>query len=682
MSAALRSRLAASGSAPVVAWVYFVDKAGERAPATPDRDADAMGVSAERIRGRLRAVRRFQDLPVDARYLRLLSVPGLRLRHVSRWLNAASVEATPAALSALCAQDFVISATPVLNRSRRIEPAGQREPPKPADGFGLRPGSSPLPSLGPGEDERRFHGVAWYELDQVGVTALQRLGYTGAGVRVAMFDSGFRPDHKALRGLHLSAQRDFVFHDDQVYDNLHDDPATWDHGTATWSIVGGFDPPNFVGGAFGAEFVLCRTEDERTEYPAEEDNFVAALEWVDSLGVRLVSASVGYTLFDGDVGYTPRQRDGNTSAVSRAVDIAVSRGIAVVNSAGNDGPASATIICPADADSVISVGAVDSLGVVARFSSRGPSGDGQLKPEVMARGMENSVADSYNNGYRLWAGTSFAGPTAAAAAALLLEAHPGWDGFRLREALISTAKRSGAPDNTYGYGLVDAMAALHADPDIAQPLLPAPFSLIESSVLPAPSVGSLRLIWHVSASEMAPPAVQYRVLISSSATFSGAQTMNGADSSLVIPLSGYTPGTTYYWKVVARNAAGRERECYSAREFVAPTGAEVEPGAPVQPTGGPLRLVVESNPARGSLVVRFEGLSGASVRPGSSTVTVFDGQGRRIAELVPDSEGGHDPSGTLFRWNDRNGGRAPAGIYFLRGESGGRVVHAKAVVNR
>jgi serine protease AprX len=214
-----------------------------------------------------------------------------------------------------------------------------------------------------------------------------------------------------------------------------------------------------AGPAFGADFILAKTEDDRSETPIEEDYWVAGIEWAESLGAEVVSSSLGYTDW-----YAFKDMDGKTAVTTRAAERASALGVVVVNAAGNERRnAWAHIIAPADGPSVIAVGAVDSAGTIASFSSPGPSSDGRIKPEVCAWGVSNLVAANRTDGgdvYTRGSGTSYATPLVAGVAALLLEAHRDWTPAQVRAALTGTATNAAKPNNDYGWGIVNAAAAV------------------------------------------------------------------------------------------------------------------------------------------------------------------------------------------------------------------------------
>jgi hypothetical protein len=306
------------------------------------------------------------------------------------------------------------------------------------------------------------YGAAADQLRQIRVPYLHDLGFTGRGVLVCLLDTGFYRDHESLRDLPVVAERDFVFGDnDTQRDPSSPEDYSDSHGTAVWSALGGNGPGHVVGPAYGASFLLAKTEDLRYELPIEEDHWVAAVEWADSAGADVVSSSLSYTVFDDGSRYSFDDLDGDTAVTTIAADRAASLGIAVVIAAGNYGSTSwGHIGTPADGDSVIAVGAVDASGAIASFSSPGPTADGRIKPEVCARGVATACASNATpSSYGSSSGTSLSTPLVAGVAALLLEANPTWAGADVREALMATADRASSPDNRHGWGIVDAFAA-------------------------------------------------------------------------------------------------------------------------------------------------------------------------------------------------------------------------------
>ena len=405
------------------------------------------------------------DLPISPLYTDRLREMGAAVRFSSRWLNAVSARVSPEVQRRVEAADFVIATRPVqrLHRPRPLPP---------------------VPLASPKLLQSRY-GLSLEPLAQIAVPPLHDLGLTGAGVRVALLDNGFHyAEHAAFASIRVVAQRDFV-NDDEVVADEADQPITGDersgsqnlHGAQVLSLLAGYHPDHFIGVAPDAEYILAKTEldDNMPEMPSEEDRWVAGLEWADSLGAQVVNSSLGYNRWDDGTGYSPADLDGQTALTSAAAALAVRRGIVVVVAAGNEANGDwHYITIPADADGAIAVGAVDVPGSgervpqIASFSSRGPTADGRIKPDVVAPGSGVAVADLRRGGYVRKGGTSFAAPLVSGVCALLLQKNPEWGPDQVLEALRSTALDLGAagPDTVYGWGQINALAASGLDEDL------------------------------------------------------------------------------------------------------------------------------------------------------------------------------------------------------------------------
>jgi subtilisin family serine protease len=387
----------------------------------------------------------FLDLPVYQAYTEEVLKYNARLRCKSRWLNAASFKMKVSALQKIADLPFVRFIKPVLAFKRKpalIEEKEQHFVP-------MR--KKTLLDYGPSYDQ----------LLQLNVPAVHDLGYAGEGVLVCIMDTGFRKDHQAF---HLAfqegrvlAEYDFINNDYNTQDEAGDTPGQHDHGTATWSTLGGAYAGQLYGPAYKASFILAKTEDIWSETPIEEDNWVAGMEWADSIGADVISSSLGYIDW-----YDYSDLDGNTAITSIAADIAAGRGVVVCNAMGNSGPDSGSLIAPADADSILACGAVGIDGSIVLFSSRGPTYDGRIKPEVCARGIFTYCASSADtNSYVQEHGTSLSTPLVGGCAAVLLSAHPDWAPVKIREALTMTASNATTPNNDYGWGIIDLLAAVN-----------------------------------------------------------------------------------------------------------------------------------------------------------------------------------------------------------------------------
>jgi subtilisin family serine protease len=311
------------------------------------------------------------------------------------------------------------------------------------------------------------YGLSFTQAQRVQLPPLHDRGLTGAGVLIAHFDNGYRLlSHQAFASTRIVARRDFVDGDGDPALPPSAPPGWGEHGLYTLSVVAGNFPGKLIGAAFGADFALARTENDASETPFEEDNWVAAMEWADSLGADVISSSVGYLDYQNPAdSWSWQDLNGNTTVVTRAADLAVARGIVVVNAAGNAGfnAAHNTLLAPADGDSVVTVGGVQPDGQIYLSSSVGPTtaSPPRIKPDVMAQATAVYIAGTGNTmhyGYN--SGTSFAAPMVAGIAALLLEAKPDATPVEIANALRATASRAATPDNSFGWGIVNAEAAL------------------------------------------------------------------------------------------------------------------------------------------------------------------------------------------------------------------------------
>jgi hypothetical protein len=421
-------------------WIFFNDK--PQSKLTSDQSIKTQFSKAALQRRASRGLDQFDetDLPVDANYINMIRNAGARIRIESRWLNAVSAECNSKCVSMVRTFSFVKSIESVRTYKRAIEPiqvTSERN---------FIPQSTTALNYGSSRDQ----------LSQLKVPAAHLRGFSGKGEIVAIFDTGFRKDHIAFKNHKVIAEHDFVFDDDDVTNGGEFDS----HGTSTWSCVGGEAPGQYYGPAFKADFILAVTEDIRSETQVEEDNWVAAMEWADRKGASVISSSLGYSDW-----YGPNDYNGATPVTSRAASTAARKGIVVVNSAGNSGPFAPSISAPADAFNILAVGAINGAGNIADFSSRGPTADGRIKPEVVARGVSTYVASNFNTGsFGRASGTSFACPLVAGCAAVLLSARQDWTPLQVREALMMSASRANHPDNDFGWGIVDLNKAIDSLP--------------------------------------------------------------------------------------------------------------------------------------------------------------------------------------------------------------------------
>ena len=473
----------------VRAWVFFSHK--PRSLALADDRFTITDAARERRqrRGSLSAEQLQElDRSVSLDFLLHIRETGAKVRRVSRWLNAVSVEATPEQLTAIAGRSFVKSIQPL--RRTALAP--------------LPPETTPpvLEKSQAAGGAQLNYGPSEAQLALINVPQVHNMGYTGAGITVLMLDTGFYQGHVAVDTSRIKHQYDFLFNDGNTEDENAADTTSegnqQNHGTYTYSALGGYAPGALIGPGFEVDFMLAKTESYAIEARSEEDNYVAGLEWGEQLGAHIVSSSLGYLDW-----YTFDSLDGQTAVTTRAVRIATRLGMVVVTAAGNEGNDLAWgrhIIAPADADSILAVGAVDASGLLASFSSRGPTFDGRIKPDVAAQGVSVYAASAAGpTSYSSVGGTSLSTPLVAGSVALLLQAHPLWNPADVWNALRFTASQANTPDNSLGWGVIDIAAAINYTPLGTDPVAGASFDLSLAPIRPNPANGRPVLVrWTLS----------------------------------------------------------------------------------------------------------------------------------------------------------------------------------------
>lgn len=428
------------------AWVFFTDRGATNISRTVA--AKAASLSEPKNTGRRArllgsAIFDERDLPVNPDYISAVEEIAGGIRTVTRYFNGVSVNLDPDGIERVKRLSFVKSVRPVAGYTLR----------KPVP----EPG---VPETFRGKRSELSYGDSYYQLSIVGATKIHSQGYLGDGIRIGVLDSGFdNLAHTAFDSVSISHTWDFL--------DRNDDVSGDDHGSKVLSIMAALDPGYMIGAAPHSTYLLARTEiigpPDSADYRVEEDYWVAGLEWADSLGVDVVQSSLGYNEFVDGPSYTYADMDGETALTTIAADIAVKKGIVVVNSAGNEGDNSwYYIVAPADGKQVIAVGSVHLDGnldpVVSSFSSRGPSSDSRMKPDFVALGENVLMVSPTGNSYTTGSGTSYSSPAVSGAAALLLQIHPDWTPAVLYDSLRVSATSAGA-DSLAGWGTIDAFAA-------------------------------------------------------------------------------------------------------------------------------------------------------------------------------------------------------------------------------
>lgn len=393
------------------------------------------------------------DLPVTAAYLQGISAYSQELLYASKWLNAAVVVTDAAGKKNMEALPFV----------QKVEWV--------AKGFISRTGNRTAPEISqkPTKNqkwaiEESYREVAAYDFQNelLGIPAMHQAGFTGKGITVAVFDSGFPGLDKAVPFAHVFTNKRVVGQLNVVRPWIKEVFRDHEHGIQVSSLILANQAGTLVAGAHQAQVIFAITEDVATEYPVEELNWVRAAEYADSLGVDIINSSLGYLDFDEpSLTYTTAQLDGKTTYVTRGATLAAKRGILVVNSVGNYGSAgSSSLVAPADAQGILAVGSVNASSVVSTFSSRGPTADGRIKPELVAFG-QSPVLIRGSGQVSAAAGTSFSAPQLTALAAGLWEAKPEWTKDELLTNLIKSGSQYATPDQNLGYGIPNFRGAYY-----------------------------------------------------------------------------------------------------------------------------------------------------------------------------------------------------------------------------
>lgn len=422
-------------TAPGKFRILFTDK--NNSPFSIERPGEFLSERALQRRQNQNIAIDFNDIPINPAYIQEIVSTGSRILTVSRWFNAVTVDqADSSALRLISDLPFVRS----VSRKKSLP---------------LMPVQKETVIASPMEKSGISYGYSARQIMIHKGEKLHEMGFTGTGMHIAVLDAGFNDvdNHEAFSTLwqenRILGTRDFVQPGSSVF-------LKHTHGKTVLSVIGGSIPGILSGTAPDASFWLLRTEDSTSEFRIEEDNWIAAAEFADSAGVDIINTSLGYSLFDDPLqNYSYADMDGQKARVSAAADIAASKGMLVVVSAGNEGQSFwGHITAPADADSVLAVGAIDSTLVHAYFSSFGPSYDGRVKPDVCAMGVKTFGVNAagFLTGSN---GTSFSAPVITGLAACLWQANPRAGAMDILKVIQESADRFLHPDTLYGYGIPD-----------------------------------------------------------------------------------------------------------------------------------------------------------------------------------------------------------------------------------
>ena len=506
-------------------WVFFTDKGIFSMDEYEKRITQFKNSLSPRRRKRREKTGRteivdFTDLPVHKDYIHKIEEKGIEKRIISTWLNGASFRVRKKMIEEI--KDF-----PFVWKIERVEKFYL----KPET---YKPKKKVIKKMDKKEGFEFNYGPSKSQNSLIAIDIAHNNGYFGEGVRIGLFDTGFLVDSTRFEALGVVSKSiidkwDFIGSHGDTIDTIvgpefGDPPGQYDHGTSMLSLIAGFKDNELVGPAFNAEFALAKTEMVDQEIMQEEDLWASAAEWADTCGpdkggVDIISSSLGYKSFDDTIGYSYADMDGNTTIITRAADMAVSKGIVVVTAMGNvkkyptDRP-DTCIVAPADGDSVISAGAVDSNVVTGKWEWAwvpekgtgaiiGPTYDGRIKPEVCASWNGYHINPEYDPDlpdtaqrppYITGQGTSESTALIAGGCALILQAHPNWSPMKLKEALLNTASQHNSPDDTLGWGIANIWRAINYetpiissfDDDELSPPYPNPFNPKKHSTVVLP----------------------------------------------------------------------------------------------------------------------------------------------------------------------------------------------------
>ncbi len=644
-------------------WIELRDRSIVESNDQP-RSATRAGISERALRRRAKVLSSGQlvqanDFPVSESTLDIIRSTGARIRSVSRWLNAVSVEASPAQIAFLRQLPIVAQTIPVARYTRK--PVEALDPPA-------------VPLLRSSAANRFEYGTSLTQIVNINAVELHNLGVVGEGVLVGMLDDGYTNHftHEALAPIDVVAEYDFIQRDTNTSYSSGEAASQGSHGAGCLAVLGGYKPGKLIGAAPRARFLLGKTEIIGSETHIEEDLYVEGLEWLERNGADVVSTSLGYRDFDAvTYSYPFDSLNGRNTIVARAAAVAARKGILLVTAMGNEGAMvldtvisqivhlEKTLISPADADSILGVGATSSDGELAAFSGTGPTADGRIKPDIVAQGLGvywagTSTATSYGFAN----GTSLATPLTAGAAALVLSAHPQLTPMQVREAILQTGRpvdngtwqTASYPNNYYGHGRLDALrAAMYHGPVVSN----------RPEVERTAGGYDIRVMIR-STSSVPADSVRFVYNVSGGAAFSTITLQTGGQpyeyiGSVVVPTDSRVTGYITF----ADNNGRSQRLPFNAPDSLLDLDSLSGGDGPSIPTSVVLYQNYP-NPFNAGTVI----LADVPVA-GHATVDVYDLLGRHVRTLF---NGTSAPGRLTLRWDGRTSDGTPvaSGVYVYR----------------
>lgn len=423
------------------------------------------------------------DLPVNLSYIELVRDAGAEIIFITKWLNGVGIDPH---------NDVVLKSIRNLDCVRNVELIQSISMSKIKSQIDYLKTSIVTDSIFNltntiiiKESKNLNYGIAEHQIKMLNGDILHERGFLGEGMTIAVLDNGFLNvdqievfDSIWIKNQVLSTH-DFVKRSVVEFDE-------GSHGTKVLSIMAANSPGKMIGTAPHASYHLIRTEIADSESMLEEYLWMCGAEYADSVGADIINSSLGYTIFDDETqNHTYSDLDGNTTIVTRAADMAASKGILVVNSAGNYGNKSWHFVgAPSDGDSVLSVGAVDENEEWAVFSSVGPTADGRIKPNIVAQGINTAIVQTDGN-VATGNGTSFSSPVIAGLAACLWQNSPTLNNMQILESIEKSGSFASLPNEHLGYGIPNFDLAMQFaeefkipqnDSDLIKNLYPNPFT--------------------------------------------------------------------------------------------------------------------------------------------------------------------------------------------------------------
>ncbi|MBL7872622.1 MAG: S8 family peptidase [Cyclobacteriaceae bacterium] len=412
-------------------FVFFKDKTGT--PFTLSNPTQFLSSKSIERRQKQNINLIEEDLPVNPTYVSQVKSTGAKTFFPSKWFNGVLIEATASTLTS-------VNALPFVSRTEFVAPGSKL--------LGGR-----VSKIKKQKNSSADQPVNKSQLQQIGIDKMHGAGYRGEGISIAIFDSGYTgvnitsPFAELFTENRVKQTFNFVTNTASVY-------SSDDHGTEVLSVMAAHSS-TYTGGVYKANYFLYLTEDISSEYRIEEYNWTFAAERADSAGVDVINSSLGYnTEFDDPImDYQLSDLDGKTAIITKAARKAIEKGMVVVCSAGNEGNNSWKLVTPpADAVGILAIGSINSVGSLSSFSSKGPTADGRIKPDVVALGSGTSVIKQ-SGSLGTASGTSLASPLVASLAAGVWQAYPILSAHDVYEAIVLSATLAASPNNQFGFGI-------------------------------------------------------------------------------------------------------------------------------------------------------------------------------------------------------------------------------------